>query len=79
MGLDPGDGSVPLASYECARPDAAVALLVGAEGAGVSAEALAACDARVRIPMRADVDSLNVATALAIALQRLGPFGGETS
>ena len=47
------------------------ALLVGAEGAGLSAAALAVADLRVRIPMAAGVDSLNVATAAAIALHHL--------
>ncbi len=49
------------------------ALLVGAEGPGLSSEALAAADRTVRIPMAAGVDSLNVATAAAIAMQRLLP------
>jgi len=49
------------------------ALLVGAEGAGLSEQALAAADRRVRIPLIAGVDSLNVATAVAIALHELGP------
>ena len=44
------------------------ALLLGAEGPGLSAEALERADVRVRIPMSGDVDSLNVATAAAIAL-----------
>ncbi|MDD7932108.1 TrmH family RNA methyltransferase [Actinomycetospora straminea] len=44
-----------------------VALLLGAEGPGLSAAALAAADVRVRIPMAGDVDSLNVATAAAVA------------
>ncbi|MGH3889659.1 MAG: TrmH family RNA methyltransferase, partial [Pseudonocardiaceae bacterium] len=41
--------------------------LLGAEGPGLSAEALAAADLAVRIPMAPGVDSLNVATAAAIA------------
>ena len=44
------------------------AFLVGAEGPGLTDAALAAADRRVRIPMANDVDSVNVATALAIAL-----------
>ncbi|MDD7968781.1 TrmH family RNA methyltransferase [Actinomycetospora lemnae] len=44
-----------------------VALMLGAEGPGLSAAALAAADVRVRIPMAGDVDSLNVATAAAVA------------
>ena len=47
------------------------ALLVGAEGGGLSAAALAAADRRVRIAMAPGVDSLNVATAAAIALHHL--------
>jgi tRNA G18 (ribose-2'-O)-methylase SpoU len=50
-----------------------VAILVGAEGPGLSDAAMAAADALVRIPLAGGVDSLNVATAAAIALHRLGP------
>jgi tRNA G18 (ribose-2'-O)-methylase SpoU len=52
-------------------PPSRWALLVGAEGPGLSEAALAAADVRVRIPMSAGVDSLNVATAAAVALARL--------
>jgi len=48
-----------------------VALMVGSEGKGLSPEALAQADQRVRIPLWAGVDSLNVATAAAIALYHL--------
>lgn len=48
-----------------------IALLVGSEGPGLTAEALQAADVRVRIPMAAGVDSLNVATAAAIAFAAL--------
>ncbi len=48
-----------------------IALLLGHEGEGLSAEALAECDRRARIPMAPGVDSLNVATACAIALYEL--------
>lgn len=44
-----------------------VAVLVGSEGPGLTAETLDAADVRVRINMAAGVDSLNVATAAAIA------------
>ena len=44
------------------------ALVVGAEGPGVRPETLAVCDAHVKIPMPAHVDSLNVAAATAVAL-----------
>jgi tRNA G18 (ribose-2'-O)-methylase SpoU len=49
-----------------------VALILGAEGPGLSEAALAAADRRVRIPLAAGVDSLNVSTAAAIAFHRLG-------
>lgn len=48
-----------------------VALMVGAEGAGLGVSALQAADVRVRIAMAGGVDSLNVATAAAIALHGL--------
>ena len=46
-------------------------VLLGAEGPGLSAEAMAAADLRVRIPMAEGVDSLNVATAAAVAFAHL--------
>ncbi|HVF03637.1 MAG TPA: RNA methyltransferase [Frankiaceae bacterium] len=52
------------------------ALLLGAEGPGLRPETMQAADYRVGIPMRADVDSLNVATAAAIALHRLADPAG---
>jgi tRNA G18 (ribose-2'-O)-methylase SpoU len=51
-----------------------LALLLGAEGGGLSAEARALADVEVRIPVIEDVDSLNVAVAAAIALFRLAPL-----
>lgn len=53
------------------RPPARTAVLVGAEGAGLSEAALAAADVRVRIPMASGVDSLNVAAASAVALHHI--------
>ena len=47
------------------------AVLVGAEGDGLSDRAQAEADRRVRIPMAVGMDSLNVATAAAIALHHL--------
>ena len=47
--------------------DEKVAVLVGAEGPGLSDAALRAADVRVRIPMARGTDSLNVATAAALA------------
>ncbi|MGH9134502.1 MAG: TrmH family RNA methyltransferase [Ilumatobacteraceae bacterium] len=44
-----------------------LALLLGAEGPGLSRPALTGASAHVRIPIAADVDSLNVAAAAAVA------------
>ncbi|CDO37299.1 MULTISPECIES: tRNA (cytidine(34)-2'-O)-methyltransferase [Novosphingobium] len=43
-------------------------LLFGKESAGVPPCVVEACDARVRIPLRPEVRSLNLATAAALAL-----------
>ncbi|HEY8472029.1 MAG TPA: RNA methyltransferase [Natronosporangium sp.] len=70
LALTPAADAVPiqrLAPHHRARP----ALLLGAEGTGLSAAALAASDLRVMIPMRRGVDSLNVAAATAVACWEL--------
>ncbi|MCE3553989.1 RNA methyltransferase [Pseudonocardia sp. RS11V-5] len=53
-----------------------VALLLGAEGPGLTPEAQAAADVRVRIPMASGVDSLNVATAAAVAFHAVAASVG---
>lgn len=68
--LTPGPGAVHLAAL-AAEPPRRLAILVGTEGPGLTPQALAASDVRVRIPMGAGVDSLNVGVALAVALSRL--------
>ena len=47
------------------------ALVLGHEGAGLSDAVLQACDYQARIPVAPEVDSINVATAAAIALYEL--------
>ena len=47
-----------------------VLLLFGNEGAGLSPAARAAADLEITVPITADVDSLNVATASGIVLHR---------
>jgi tRNA G18 (ribose-2'-O)-methylase SpoU len=61
-------GAAPLDRFQ---PPARFALLLGAEGPGLTAEARACCDHLVTIPMSAGADSLNVATAGAIFLWAL--------
>lgn len=53
--------------HRLAGRDGSVALMFGTEGDGLSSHWLESADARVRIPIRPDVDSLNVAAAAAIA------------
>ena len=53
------------------------AIVLGAEGPGLSPAALGACDERARIAMAPGVDSINVATACALALHRLAPPTGD--
>jgi tRNA G18 (ribose-2'-O)-methylase SpoU len=48
-----------------------IALVFGSEGDGLSSQALEACDTVVTIPMLHGVDSLNVASASAVALYAL--------
>jgi tRNA G18 (ribose-2'-O)-methylase SpoU len=60
-----------LLSNFAAKKHAALLLMVGSEGTGLSQPAQAAADVRVRIPIAEGVDSLNVAVAAGIALSRL--------
>jgi tRNA G18 (ribose-2'-O)-methylase SpoU len=68
LALTPQRDVMPLASV--APPDR-WAILLGAEGPGLTAEARSAAAACVRIPMAPGVDSLNVATAAAVAFAHL--------
>jgi tRNA G18 (ribose-2'-O)-methylase SpoU len=65
VALTPAFAAAPLDDI---RPVTKLALLVGSEGAGLTREALAAATMMARIPMTADVDSLNVTTAASIAM-----------
>ena len=72
VALTPHPGAQPLeAAVIGDQPSRRIALLLGAEGAGLGEASLRAADLRVRIAMAPGVDSLNVATAAAIALHRL--------
>lgn len=64
------DDAVTLDAY-AADPPGRVAMVFGAEGDGLSRRALAAADTVVTIPMLHGVDSLNVASASAVALWAL--------
>jgi tRNA G18 (ribose-2'-O)-methylase SpoU len=54
-----------------------VAVLLGSEGPGLTGEAIEASDAAVCIPMAGGVDSLNVATAGAVAFHVLATVSGS--
>ncbi|RKN12692.1 TrmH family RNA methyltransferase [Streptomyces radicis] len=71
LALTPAEGARDIAEAVAADRDARVALLLGAEGDGLTPRALAAADARVRIPMAHGIDSLNVAAAAAVACYAL--------
>jgi tRNA G18 (ribose-2'-O)-methylase SpoU len=73
LGMSPCTGARPLRDVVSSLPpDARVAVLAGHEGDGLTPDAIDACESLARIPMAAGHDSLNVATALAIALYELG-------
>ena len=74
MTPDPSASTLAEAMTEVA--DEKAAILVGAEGTGLTEHAMRASDVRVRVPMSRGTDSLNVATAAALAFYeraRLAP------
>jgi tRNA G18 (ribose-2'-O)-methylase SpoU len=67
LAMTPGPQARTLSEVMDELRDENVAVLVGAEGPGLTETALRAADVRVRIPMSRGTDSLNVATAAALA------------
>jgi tRNA G18 (ribose-2'-O)-methylase SpoU len=67
VAMTPNPAAPSLADAMTALADERVAILVGAEGPGLTETAMRASDVRVRIPMSRGTDSLNVATAAALA------------
>jgi tRNA G18 (ribose-2'-O)-methylase SpoU len=67
LAMTPDSGSTALPAAMATVREERVAILVGAEGPGLSYAAMKASDLRVRIPMSRGTDSLNVATAAALA------------
>lgn len=68
VALTPREDAIDLRTCAKRQPPQRMALLVGSEGPGLTAEAEAMADVCVRIPISAEVDSLNLATATGIAL-----------
>ncbi|MDM4763612.1 RNA methyltransferase [Galbitalea sp. SE-J8] len=64
------DDAVELRAFAASAPER-VALVLGAEGYGLTEEAIAAADTVVMIPMAHGIDSLNVAAASAVAMYAL--------
>jgi len=76
LAMTPDPGARPLAQAIPALHRERLAILVGAEGPGLTETVMRASDLRVRIPMTRGTDSLNVATAAALAFYeraRLAP------
>ncbi|WP_422391838.1 TrmH family RNA methyltransferase [Arthrobacter sp. N1] len=73
-------GAVSLDAF-AGRDHERLALLLGTEGDGLSADALGAADVALTIPMHGGVDSLNVAAAAAVAFWecRSAPAGPSAS
>ncbi|MEQ4305496.1 RNA methyltransferase [Plantactinospora sp. B6F1] len=71
LAMTPAPDAVPIQRLTPAQRERA-ALLLGAEGPGLTAGAQSASDVRVVVPMRRGVDSLNVAAAAAVAFWELG-------
>jgi tRNA G18 (ribose-2'-O)-methylase SpoU len=67
LAMTPDAAAATLAAAMPALSGDKVAILVGAEGPGLTERAMRASDTRVRIPMSRGTDSLNVATAAALA------------
>jgi tRNA G18 (ribose-2'-O)-methylase SpoU len=77
VALTPDPAALPVGDLGASLPlPPRILLLVGNEGVGLSRDALATADLRVRIPMIGGADSINVATAAAIALERMFELGG---
>ena len=70
LALTPAPDAVDLDTVDVGA-DERVALLLGAEGPGLTVVAQEAADLRVRIPITPGVDSLNVGHAAAVALHHV--------
>lgn len=68
----PNEGAMDVGAFVgTAAARGRIAVLLGTEGHGLTAEALARADVRLCIPMGGALDSLNIATAAGIVLHRL--------
>ncbi|BAX94290.1 TrmH family RNA methyltransferase [Mycobacterium shigaense] len=75
LAMTPRGDAHALPEAMAAVGDHRIAVLVGAEGPGLTAATLRLSDLRVRIPMSRGTDSLNVATAAALAFYERARLG----
>jgi tRNA G18 (ribose-2'-O)-methylase SpoU len=71
VALTPAAAATDIRTCASALVGRRTAIVLGHEGEGLSAQTRNACDYEARIPMAAGVDSLNVASASAVALHEL--------
>ena len=71
VALTPREPSEPIDTFTLRPRSPKLALLVGAEGPGLTAAIESAADDRIRIPIARGIDSLNLAVATGIALEHL--------
>lgn len=78
VALTPSPDALEIGAYASAGVPERTAIMLGAEGEGLSGAALREADVRVRIAMAPGADSINVAAAGAVALHSLAPKGDST-
>ncbi len=76
VALENAPGSSDISAFASQADLAKTALILGSEVEGVPADALAACDAAVEIPLPGKKRSLNVSVATGVALFVLRPKNG---
>lgn len=72
VAMTPDGGAIDIGDFVgTAAARGRIAVMLGTEGQGLTDDALARADVRLRIPMSGALDSLNIATAAGIALHRM--------
>ena len=65
IAADPNEDSIEIVNADLTK---SICLVFGSEGTGISHDVLEECEVRVKIPMSNNVDSINVATSVGVAL-----------
>jgi len=77
LAMTPAPDALDIDQYIQNRPSGQkIAILLGAEGPGLTQNAMNASDIRIKIPLASSADSLNISVAAAVALHRLIPPQG---